>query len=75
MTEQPAERKSDVPPDPSVTASDVTRLVAASGRGETDARDELMGLVFAELRSIAAWHMRGESTDHTLSPPALISET
>ncbi|HEY8061676.1 MAG TPA: sigma-70 family RNA polymerase sigma factor [Gemmatimonadales bacterium] len=54
--------------------STVTRLLDGVGRGDPAAADQLMPLVYAELRTIAGKHMRGERTDHTLQPTALVHE-
>jgi RNA polymerase sigma factor (TIGR02999 family) len=52
----------------------VTRLLDDVRRGEPDAADQLLPLVYAELRGIAEKHMRGERPDHTLQPTALVHE-
>jgi RNA polymerase sigma-70 factor (ECF subfamily) len=54
--------------------SDVTRLLGALARGETDASDELFPVVYGELRKIAASAMRAERAGHTLQPTALVHE-
>jgi RNA polymerase sigma factor (TIGR02999 family) len=53
----------------------VSGLLRAWGRGDLRARDDLMPLVYAELRRRAALYLRHERTDHTLSPTALVHET
>ena len=35
---------------------------------------ELMEVVYAELRALAAHHLKGERPDHTLQPTALVHE-
>ncbi len=55
--------------------SDVTALLLAWGRGESEARERLIPLVYAELRRIAAGAMAAERRDHTLEPTALVHET
>ena len=52
----------------------VTRLLDEVGRGDALAAEQLLPLVYAELRSIAEKHMRGERPDHTLQPTALVHE-
>lgn len=52
----------------------VTRLLDGVRHGDTAAADQLMPLVYAELRGIAEKHMRGERPDHTLQPTALVHE-
>ncbi len=54
--------------------SGVTRLLRAWGRGDEQARDELMALVYRELRLQAAGYLRRERPDHTLQPTALVNE-
>lgn len=38
------------------------------------APDGLLGELYAELRALAAHHLRGERVDHTLQPTALVHE-
>jgi RNA polymerase sigma-70 factor (ECF subfamily) len=52
----------------------VTGLLRAWGRGDLDARDKLMPLVYEELRRRAAAYLRREREDHTLQPTALVHE-
>jgi RNA polymerase sigma factor (TIGR02999 family) len=52
----------------------VTRLLDQVGQGDTLAAEELLPLVYAELRAIAEKHMRNERPDHTLQPTALVHE-
>jgi RNA polymerase sigma factor (TIGR02999 family) len=54
--------------------NDVTRILEAVHRGETAATDELLPLVYGELRKIAAHKMAGEAAGHTLQPTALVHE-
>jgi RNA polymerase sigma factor (TIGR02999 family) len=42
--------------------------------GDREASQELMPLVYAELRSIAGKYLRKERKDHTLRPTALVNE-
>lgn len=53
---------------------DVTALLSDWGRGNSDALDELLPLVYAELRRIAARQLRSERAGHTLQPTALVHE-
>jgi RNA polymerase sigma factor (TIGR02999 family) len=48
-------------------------LLSWSG-GRESARDELLPLVYGELRRIAAARLRQERPDHTLQPTALVNE-
>ena len=54
--------------------SDVTIILQAMGRGEARTLDELLPLVYAELRHLAAARMAQESAGHTLQPTALVHE-
>jgi RNA polymerase sigma factor (TIGR02999 family) len=54
--------------------SDVTRILEAVGRGERQAAEELLPLVYDELRRIAACKLAHESPGHTLQPTALVHE-
>lgn len=55
-------------------ANEVTRVLASIGAGDRRAFDELLPLVYDELRSIAARHLAGEAAGHTLQPTALVHE-
>jgi RNA polymerase sigma factor (TIGR02999 family) len=54
--------------------SDVTRLLRRLREGERSALDELMPLVYGELRAIARAFMRRQRPGHTLQPTALVHE-
>jgi RNA polymerase sigma factor (TIGR02999 family) len=54
--------------------SDATRLLDAMGRGETHAADQLLPLVYAELRRLASARMAREQPGQTLQPTALVHE-
>ena len=56
------------------TVSDVTYILEAMQRGESRAAEELLPLVYDELRRIAAYKMAQESPGHTLQPTALVHE-
>lgn len=53
---------------------DVTRLLTDLRSGNRDALDQLLPLVYSEMRRIAARALRGERDDHTLQPTALVHE-
>jgi RNA polymerase sigma factor (TIGR02999 family) len=53
---------------------DVTALLAEWSRGEHRALNQLLPLVYAELRRIAARQLRNERAGHTLQPTALVHE-
>ena len=57
-----------------VQMSDVTSLLDAAAAGEPQAAAELLPLVYAELRQLAAARLAGEKAGHTLQPTALVHE-
>ena len=52
----------------------VTRLLVQHRGGDESALDELLPLVYADLRAIAERSLRRERRDHTLQPTALVHE-
>lgn len=52
----------------------ITRLLAEARKGDRAAQDQLMPLVYAELRRLAGAYMRRERPDHTLQATALVHE-
>lgn len=55
-------------------APDVTQLLAAWGDGDEAALEQLVPLVYAELKRMARRHMYGESEGHVLQTTALVHE-
>src|SRR3954471_899911 len=53
---------------------DVTALLGDWSRGNRAALNQLLPLVYAELRRVAARQLRKERVDHTLQPTALVHE-
>jgi RNA polymerase sigma factor (TIGR02999 family) len=53
---------------------EVTRLLAATAKGDRAAYDELLPLVYEELRGIAQRHLRRERPGHTLATTDLVHE-
>jgi RNA polymerase sigma factor (TIGR02999 family) len=53
---------------------EVTRLLAQVRSGDAEAPERLIALVYAELRKLAARHMRRERPGHTLQATALVHE-
>src|SRR5262252_198455 len=53
---------------------DVTRILDAAQQGDSKAADELLPLVYEELRKLAAAKMAHERPDQTLQPTALVHE-
>ncbi len=54
--------------------SDVTRILESIQLGDPTAADELLLLVYGELRKLAAQKMAREQPGHTLQPTALVHE-
>jgi RNA polymerase sigma factor (TIGR02999 family) len=54
--------------------SDVTRILEAAEKGDLQAADQLLPLVYSELRRLAARKMANEAPGHTLQPTALVHE-
>ena len=56
------------------TSGDVTALLAAWRGGDQVALQELIGIVYDDLRRVAARYMRSEQPGHTLQATALVHE-
>jgi RNA polymerase sigma factor (TIGR02999 family) len=54
--------------------NDVTQILQAIEQGNARATDELLPLVYQELRRLAAHKMTNEVAGHTLQPTALVHE-
>ena len=54
--------------------SEVTRILTAIEQGDQTVSDELLPLVYNELRRMAAYKMSREPAGHTLQPTALVHE-
>ena len=55
-------------------SADVTQLLTAWQRGDAQALNELLPLVYDELRRLAGSYLRHERVNHTLQPTALVHE-
>ena len=53
---------------------DLTALLNEWSEGDRNALDQLMPLVYGELRKLAGSYLREERKDHTLQPTALVNE-
>jgi RNA polymerase sigma factor (TIGR02999 family) len=53
---------------------EVTQILEAVSRGESNAANELLSLVYEELRRLAAAKMASEAPGQTLQPTALVHE-
>ena len=56
------------------TSQEISQLLVAWGNGDQAARDELMPLVYEELRRLAHRYMDRERPGHTLQTSALVNE-
>jgi RNA polymerase sigma factor (TIGR02999 family) len=54
--------------------TDVTRILSAIEQGDPNAAEELLPLVYSELRNLAAQRMTQEAPGQTLQPTALVHE-
>jgi RNA polymerase sigma-70 factor, ECF subfamily len=52
----------------------ITQLLIAWSEGRREALDDLMPIVYADLRQVAAGYMRREAAGHALQPTALVHE-
>jgi len=55
-------------------SSDVTRLLGELSRGKQEALEQLMPLLYSELRRLASYYLRRERGNHTLQATALVHE-
>jgi len=56
------------------TSGDITQLLASWKKGDEQALESLLPLVYDELRSLARGYLRKERAGHTLQPTALVHE-
>ena len=54
--------------------SDITVILNRAEQGDAKAAEELLPLVYQELRRLAAHKMANENANHTLQPTALVHE-
>jgi RNA polymerase sigma factor (TIGR02999 family) len=54
--------------------TDVTQILAAIGQGDSQAAEQLLPLVYEELRQLAAFKLAQEAAGQTLEPTALVHE-
>ena len=58
----------------SVSGESLTGMLRAWAKGDLEARDRLLPIVYGELRRQAARQLRSERVGHTLQPTALVHE-
>ena len=56
------------------STKEITQMLSEWSNGRQEVLEELMPLVYDELRRLAAHHLRWERPDHTLQPTALVHE-
>jgi RNA polymerase sigma factor (TIGR02999 family) len=59
---------------PADSRRDVTLILGKARAGDNHAHDELISLIYDELRQMAGSLMRRERPDHTLAPTAVVHE-
>jgi RNA polymerase sigma factor (TIGR02999 family) len=59
---------------PQSSKPDVTELLVEWGKGSEEALQELIPLVYCDLRRLAGEYLRRERRGHTLQPTALVNE-
>jgi RNA polymerase sigma factor (TIGR02999 family) len=69
-----SEAPDGAPSEPVPSRRDVTGLLVAWSEGAEDALDDLLPLVYGELRRLASRALRGEGAGHTLQTTALVHE-
>lgn len=57
------------------STNEITWFLLRWSQGDRAALDQLMPIVYEELRKLAHGYLRRERSDHTLQPTALINET
>src|SRR5262245_30698180 len=60
--------------DAALKMSDFTRILEAAGQGDPKAAEELLPLVYDDLRRLAAHKMAAEAPGQTLTPTSLVHE-
>ena len=53
---------------------DVTQILSAIEQGDPSAAEQLLPLIYDELRKLARWYLSQERPGHTLQPTALVNE-
>ncbi len=59
---------------PQAPSQEITQLLLAWGQGDQSALEQLMPLVYEELRRLARLYMSRQRPDHTLQTTALVNE-
>jgi RNA polymerase sigma factor (TIGR02999 family) len=64
----------DRPPKEAPDAQEVTQLLMSLNAGNREVVDDLVPLVYKELRRLAGYYLKNERQGHTLQPTALVHE-
>lgn len=59
---------------PSGSPGEATELLVRMSAGESHAAEELLPLVYGQLRAFAGSYFRNQPANHTLQPTALVNE-
>lgn len=54
--------------------SDITQLLIQMTDGNTEAVNQILPMIYSELRKLASSYLRRERSNHTLQPTALVNE-
>jgi RNA polymerase sigma factor (TIGR02999 family) len=54
--------------------TDITRIIQAVAAGEASATDDLMPVIYSDLKRLATSKLANEASGHTLQPTALVHE-
>lgn len=71
---EPPRNPSDLQNSPASSPGEVTKLLVNWSAGDKNALDELLPIVYTELRRIDGNYLRRERSGHTLQATALINE-
>lgn len=74
LPQPPAESYNSARPPRMSIEADVTQLLLAWKAGNQEARDQLIPILYQELRGMAARYLRNEHAAQTLQPTALVHE-
>src|SRR6516162_1877770 len=74
MTPGPGSVTPPGPPSAGVSMNDVTHILSAIEQGNAGASEQLLPLVYDELRKLAAHKLAQEKQGQTLQPTALVHE-
>jgi RNA polymerase sigma-70 factor, ECF subfamily len=62
------------PNDVSASAEFVAQLLRLAQEGDREAESKLFDLLYKDMRRLAAWTLRNQKSDHSLTPSGLVNE-